>query len=154
MNNTRTPKEYSLDVYSDLITVKDVIKGTVNSLDQNPSFPFSDASVPELDVELHTLVDSRVNAVAQQYLSIASETPRGPGGRTVRGKIAVEFFERRRKRIGGGDGGGCGGGGGGGGGGVGVWFPGFAGQGGEREEEDCWERWILDVTVATPRTEA
>lgn len=95
--------------------------------------------------------------MAQHYLSIASETPRpsassaartasggagagaGTGGGGVRGQIAVEFLERRRKRTGG----------------VGVWFPGFTGngQGEGREEEVCWERWVLDVTVATPRTE-
>lgn len=56
----------------------------------------------------------------------------GGGGGGVRGRIAVEFYEKKRRRSG-------------------MWFPGLAGKG---EEEVCWEVWNLDVTVATPRTES
>jgi hypothetical protein len=54
------------------------------------------------------------------------------GGNGVRGRIAVEFFEKKRRRSG-------------------LWFGGLAGKG---EEEVCWEIWTLDVTIATPRTES
>jgi len=49
----------------------------------------------------------------------------------VRGQLAVQFFEKRRKK----------------GGGLG-WFG-----GGRAEEEVCWEIWRLEVTLATPKTE-
>jgi hypothetical protein len=50
----------------------------------------------------------------------------------VRGRIAVEFYEKKRRRPG-------------------HWFGGLTGKG---EEEVCWEIWTLDVTIATPRTES
>jgi len=43
----------------------------------------------------------------------------------------VQFFEKKRRR-----------------GGLG-WFG-----GGKAEEEVCWEVWMLEITLATPRTEA
>lgn len=54
------------------------------------------------------------------------------GGGGVRGRIAVEFYEKKRRRPG-------------------HWFGGLTGKG---EEEVCWEIWTLDVTIATPRTES
>lgn len=62
----------------------------------------------------------------------------GNGGR---GRLAVEFYEKRRKKAASG---------------AGAWFGGrLAGRDGpEREEEVCWEVWTVDVTIATPRTES
>lgn len=50
----------------------------------------------------------------------------------MRGRIAVEFYEKKRRRSN-------------------MWFGGLSGKG---EEEVCWEIWTLDVTIATPRTES
>lgn len=50
----------------------------------------------------------------------------------MRGRIAVEFYEKKRRRSN-------------------MWFGGLAGKG---DEEICWEIWTLDVTIATPRTES
>lgn len=50
----------------------------------------------------------------------------------MRGQIAVQFFEKRRRK----------------GGGL-AWFG-----GGKAEEEICWEVWMVEVTLAMPRTEA
>lgn len=50
----------------------------------------------------------------------------------MRGQIAVQFFEKKRRK----------------GGGLG-WFG-----GGKGEEEVCWEVWMVEVTLAMPRTEA
>jgi autophagy-related protein 101 len=87
-----------------------------------------DLTLPAIsDVELETLIDSRVTALVRQHLA----SPSG-GGNGVRGRIAVEFFEKKRRRTGG-------------------WFGGLAGKG---EEEVCWEIWTIDVTIATPRTES
>ena len=82
------------------------------------------------DVELETLIDSRVNALVRQHLSTSSNSYSAGNG--VRGRIAVEFFEKKRRKSG-------------------MWFGGLAGKG---EEEVCWEIWTLDVTIATPRTES
>lgn len=79
------------------------------------------------DLEVETLIDARVNALIQQHLSTASNSATGG----VRSRIAVQFFEKRRKKSG-------------------AWFTGLTGSG---EEEVCWEIWTLDITIATPRTE-
>lgn len=90
-----------------------------------------DLTLPTVnDVELETLIDSRANALIRQHLSTPSNSYSGGNG--VRGRIAVEFFERKRKKAG-------------------TWFGGLTSKG---EEEVCWEIWTLDVTIATPRTES
>jgi hypothetical protein len=90
-----------------------------------------DLTLPTVnDVELETLIDSRVNSLIRQHLSTPSNSYSGGNG--VRGRIAVEFFERKRKKAG-------------------TWFGGLTSKG---EEEVCWEIWTLDVTIATPRTES
>lgn len=98
-----------------------------------PSFRPSTLEVLDLtlplvqDPELETLIDDRVGQLIRQLSSTSS------GKGSVRGQLAVHFFEKRRRKSGG----------------LG-WFTG-AGKG---EEEVCWERWCLEVTIATPRTEA
>ena len=77
----------------------------------------------------------------RQHLTSTEGTAVGAtGGGGVRGRIAVEFYEKKRRRPG-----------------AGMWFGGLAGKmagGGATEEEVCWEIWTLDVTIATPRTES
>jgi autophagy-related protein 101 len=75
------------------------------------------------DVELETLIDQRSTALVRQ-LGASSDM----GGRStgVRGQIAVQFFEKRRRK---------------------AWFS------NKGEEEVCWEQWTLDVTLATPKTD-
>lgn len=80
------------------------------------------------DLELETLIDARVNTLIQQHLSSTSNSPNGG----VRGSIAVQFFEKKRRKAG-------------------LWFGGLSGR---NEEEVCWEIWTLDVTIATPRTDS
>ena len=75
--------------------------------------------------ELETLIETRVGQLSRQLSSDTS--PQG----SVRGQLAVQYFEKRRKK----------------GGGLG-WFG-----GGRAEEEVCWEIWRLEVTLATPKTE-
>lgn len=95
-----------------------------------------DLTLPAInDADLETLIESRVNALVRQHLSLAAGDQDGQvsgGGGGVRGRIAVEFYEKKRRRSG-------------------LWFGGLAGKG---EEEVCWEMWTLDVTIATPRTES
>lgn len=100
------------------------------------TFDVLDLTLPAInDADLETLIESRVNALVRQHLSPTSgnqDGALGGGGGGVRGRIAVEFYEKKRRRSG-------------------LWFGGLAGKG---EEEVCWEVWTLDVTIATPRTES
>ena len=79
------------------------------------------------DPQLETLIDTRVGQLIRQL----SSTSAGKG--SVRGQLEVQFFEKKRRK----------------GGGLG-WFTGAN----RSEEEVCWEIWCLEVTIATPRTEA
>jgi autophagy-related protein 101 len=74
------------------------------------------------DVELETLIDQRTSTLARQ-LDTSSDV--GARNGSVRGLMAVQFFEKKRQK---------------------AWFT-------KGEEEVCWEQWTLDVTLATPRTE-
>lgn len=98
------------------------------------TFDVLDFTLPAInDADLETLIESRVSALVRQHLSSAAGAQDGKvGGGGVRGRIAVEFYEKKRRRSG-------------------MWFGGLAGKG---EEEVCWEIWTLDVTIATPRTES
>jgi hypothetical protein len=80
--------------------------------------------VPE--PELENAIDTRVYQLTRQLSS--SNSPNGG----VRGQIAVQFFEKRRRKAGG----------------LG-WF-GTA----KANEDVCWETWRLEITLATPRTES
>lgn len=151
----RRPPEYILEVFADPTCVKDIIKGTharyihcfetlANLTGLRPgilhtiffhryfpsirpsSIEVLDLTLPTItDVELETLINTRTTALIRQLSSTTSPNS------SVRGQIAVQFFEKKRRR-----------------GGLG-WFG-----GGKAEEEVCWEVWMLEITLATPRTEA
>ena len=75
------------------------------------------------DVELETLIDQRTATLVRQLDTSSDMGARSTG---VRGLMAVQFFEKKRRK---------------------AWFT-------KGEEEVCWEQWTLDVTLATPRTES
>ncbi|PLB51853.1 DUF1649-domain-containing protein [Aspergillus steynii IBT 23096] len=140
MEPRRTPPEYFLEIFADTTTVRDVLKGVLNLIFFHRYFPsirpttfdVLDFTLPAInDVDLETLIDSRISSLVRQHSSSTTSAPDGGGG-GVRGRIAVEFYEKKRRRSG-------------------MWFGGLAGKG---EEEVCWEVWNLDVTIATPRTES
>ena len=152
----RRPPEHTLEIFADPTAVKDVVRGTCLHPAQvlchlsNPSvagilhtiffhryFPtlrpstidILDLTLPYVsDPDLVSLIDTRAYQLTRQLSS-----PTAPNG-SVRGQIGVQFFEKKRRK---------------GGGGLG-WF----GGGGRGEEEVCWELWRLEVTLATPKTEA
>ncbi|KAL3465793.1 DUF1649-domain-containing protein [Aspergillus heterothallicus] len=143
MEPRKTPPEYFLEIFADTTTVRDVLKGILNLIFFHRYFPsirpttfdVLDFTLPAInDVDLETLIDSRISSLVRQHSSSTghelSSGTTGTGG--VRGRIAVEFYEKKRRRSG-------------------MWFSGLAGKG---EEEVCWEVWNLDVTIATPRTES
>ncbi|GES66915.1 DUF1649 domain protein [Aspergillus terreus] len=138
MEPRRTPPEYFLEVFADTTSVRDVLKGILNLIFFHRYFPsirpstldVLDFTLPAInDADLDTLIDSRISALIRQHSAPASASASSGG---VRGRLAVEFYEKKRRRSG-------------------IWFGGLAGK---AEEEVCWEVWNLDVTVATPRTES
>jgi len=127
----RRPPEYILEVYADPSSIRDVVKGILNTIFFHRFFPsirpktrdVLDLTLPVVDdVELETLIDQRTAALIRQIDTTSNL--HSTGG--VRGQIAVQFFEKRRRK---------------------AWFT-------KGEEEICWEQWTLDVTLATPRTES
>lgn len=83
-----------------------------------------DISLPAVDdVDLETLIDQRATTLVRQLDDLAQQ----PQGGSGRGQLAVQFFEKRRKKT--------------------YFF-------GKADEEVCWEQWTLDVTLAKPRTES
>ncbi|KAI9040247.1 autophagy-related protein 101 [Aspergillus affinis] len=141
MEPRRTPPEYFLEIFADTTTVRDVLKGVLNLIFFHRYFPsirpttfdVLDFTLPAInDVDLETLIDSRISSLVRQHSSSTTSSHDGGGNGGVRGRIAVEFYEKKRRRSG-------------------IWFSGLAGKG---EEEVCWEVWNLDVTIATPRTES
>ena len=151
MEQPRRPPEYILEVFADPTSIKDVVQGlrcsfypwvvlihlpgilhTIFFHRYFPSLRPSTIEVLDLtlpfvaDPELQTLIDTRVYQLVRQLSSTTSPNS------SVRGQIAVQFFEKRRRKAGG----------------LG-WFTG----GTKTEEEICWEIWRLEVTLATPKTE-
>jgi len=152
MMEQRRPPEYILEVFADPTSVKDVVKGTafgscstfhlklqltiysgiLHTIFFHRFFPsirpktrdVLDLTLPVVEeVELETLIDQRTAALVRQLDTSSDMGVRSTG---VRGQIAVQFFEKKRRK---------------------AWFT-------KGEEEVCWEQWTLDVTLATPRTES
>lgn len=148
----RRPPEYILEVFADPTSVKDVVKGValswcstfhlkfwltaysgiLHTIFFHRFFPsirpktrdVLDLTLPVVEeVELETLIDQRTATLIRQLDTSSDMGVRSTG---VRGQIAVQFFEKRRRK---------------------AWFT-------KGEEEVCWEQWTLDVTLATPRTES
>jgi autophagy-related protein 101 len=152
----RRPPEYIIEVFADPSSVKDVVRGTspyflpsmpTIHLSSKPNisgigilhtiffhrfFPsirpktrdVLDLTLPVVeDVELETLIDQRTATLVRQLDTSSDLGARNTG---VRGLMAVQFFEKKRRK---------------------AWFT-------KGEEEVCWEQWTLDVTLATPRTES
>ncbi|KAL1972091.1 hypothetical protein VTN31DRAFT_7310 [Thermomyces dupontii] len=155
MEPRRNPPEYFLEIFADSTAVKDVLKGILNLIFFHRFFPsirphtidVLHLTLPAIaDVELETLIDARVTALVRQHLSSPQPSSHEntnkntDPGNGVRGRIAVEFLEKKRpnRRSG-------------------MWgFGGLAGIGGKgaEESESCWEIWTVDVTIATPRTDS
>lgn len=91
-----------------------------------------DLTLPYVDDdELETMIDQRASALerqldAERSSGAGSNNTGGGGGGGGRGQVAVQFFEKRRRK---------------------AWLS-------RGDEEVCWECWTIKVTVAEPRTES
>jgi hypothetical protein len=87
-----------------------------------------DLTLPYVDDdELETMIEQRAAALERQLdadRSTGTATSGISGG--GRGQVAVQFFEKRRRK---------------------AWLS-------RGDDEVCWECWTVKVTVAEPRTES
>ncbi|KAF4124128.1 autophagy-related protein 101 [Geosmithia morbida] len=132
------PTEFILDVFADPRSVRDVVKGILHTIFFHRFFPaltprtrdVLDLALPYVDDdELETMIDQRVAALERQL--DAERSGAGAVGTTGatgggRGQLAVQFFEKRRRK---------------------AWLS-------RGDDEVCWERWTVKVTVAEPKTES
>ncbi|GAB1320168.1 hypothetical protein MFIFM68171_10378 [Madurella fahalii] len=133
--------EFTLEAFADPNSVRDVVRGILQTIFFLRFFPsvlpqtrdvlgLELAYVPEAEIE--TLIDQRVTALVRQLESERHQTPTSglgitpPSAGSGRGQITVQFFEKRRRK---------------------TWYN-MRG-----DDEVCWERWTVKVTVAEPRTE-
>jgi len=132
----RRSAEYTLEIFADRTCVKDIVKAILHTIFFHRYFtPLRPATSDLLDVtfphvsdpDLETLVEQRAQTLVRQLDVSPSTDPSYPkrheGGR---GQLVLQFTEKKRRK---------------------GWF------GGKADEDTVWETWILDVTLATPRTE-
>ncbi|KAF2418014.1 DUF1649-domain-containing protein [Tothia fuscella] len=130
--------QYTLEVLADPSCVKEVVKAILHTIFFHryfiPITPLTcellDQTLPAVDdVDLETLVDQRATSLARTINTPPSSHggPYTSNNNAGRAQIAVQFFEKKRKKS--------------------YFF-------GKADEEICWEQWTLDVTCATPRTES
>jgi hypothetical protein len=80
-----------------------------------------------LDLTLPAIDDVDLETLIDQRTAALVRAIESTHQQRGRGQLVVQFFEKKRKKS--------------------YFF-------GKADEEVCWEQWNLDVTLATPRTEA
>ncbi|KAH8895066.1 DUF1649-domain-containing protein [Thozetella sp. PMI_491] len=137
----RNPPEFILEAFADPTSVPDIVRGILHTIFFHRFFPsvlpqtrdVLDLTLPYVaDAEVETMIDQRTTTLVRQLEIERTQTHAGPGPASIgngsgRGQIAVQFFEKRRRK---------------------AWYN------VRGEEEVCWERWTVKVTVAEPRTES
>ncbi|CAK7263957.1 hypothetical protein SEPCBS119000_000744 [Sporothrix epigloea] len=147
MDQRPTTFEFTVETFVDPSSVRDVVRGILHTIFFHRFFPsvlprtrdVLDLSLPYIDdAELETLIDQRTTMLVRQLEEEKTASMSGGGGSGGggginshgggRGQIAVQFFEKRRRK---------------------AWYVMRAG-----DEEVCWECWTVKVTVAEPRSES
>lgn len=129
-------QEYALEIFSDSACVKDITKAILHTIFFHrfftPITPLTrdllDSTLPAIDdANLETLIDQRATSLVRVLDQNDMAQGKKGGGRA---QIAVQFAEKKRRKSG------------------------YAFWGSKGEEEVVWEVWVLDIAVATPRTDA
>jgi autophagy-related protein 101 len=154
-----TPPSHVLEIFSDQLLVRDLVKGILHTIffhryfpsirpslyTPGPSSTSSTSSQTALPIPLPAILDPPDIAaaiethVATLVAQLTSPSPGNvpPGG--SRGEIVVQFFDRKRRKTGY----------------TGGWLGRLGGGGNAQTDvEVCWEEWCLQVVVARPRSEA
>jgi autophagy-related protein 101 len=153
-----TPPSHVLEIFSDQLLVRDLVKGILHTIffhryfpsirpalyTPGPSSTSSTSSQTSLPIPLPAILDPPDIAaaiethVATLVAQLTSPSPGNvpPGG--SRGEIVVQFFDRKRRKTGY----------------TGGWLGRLGGGNAQTDVEVCWEEWCLQVVVARPRSEA
>ncbi|KAK6843761.1 hypothetical protein PG990_004367 [Apiospora arundinis] len=139
MDPQQNPQEFILDAFVDPTSVRDVVGGILHTIFFHRFFPslvpetreVLGLSVPYVnDAELDTMIAKRTGELHREVVinnSSAAHNAHNASGGGGRGTISVQFLEKKRRK---------------------TWYMRPSG-----DEEVCWERWTVKVTVAEPKTE-
>jgi autophagy-related protein 101 len=131
------PQEFILEAFADPSSVRDVVRAILHTIFFHRFFPgvtprsreVLDIALPYIeDQEVDTMIEKRAAELDRELQIASSSSHPHSGGGGGRGHISVLFMEKKRRK---------------------TWYMRAAG-----DEEVCWERWTVKVTVAEPRTES
>ncbi|KAF3925545.1 hypothetical protein ABW21_db0201535 [Orbilia brochopaga] len=126
------PPEFVLDTVVEPTFAKDVVKAILAAIFFHRLFPSIRPKTRDLlDLTLPSVDDAELDALIDNRTSSmirsVESTPGSSSAKTQIAKSIVSFFEKKQKRK--------------------AWFS-------TKDEEVCWESWLLDITLLYPRTEA
>ncbi|KAK8048356.1 hypothetical protein PG994_010086 [Apiospora phragmitis] len=132
MDPQQNPQEFILDAFVDPTSVRDVVGGILHTIFFHRFFPCLAPETREVlacrspyvnDAELDTMIAKRTGELHREVVLTNNNTSHNGGG--GRGTISVQFLEKKRRK---------------------TWYmrPSV-------DEEVCWERWTVKVTVAEPK---
>jgi len=125
------PPVFSLEVLTDHTLLNDVLKGVLCTIFFHRFFSsFRPKTRDILDLTIPSLDDQELDTVIDAGVASllrSIESSHSPAAALARGQLAIQFYEKRPRKA--------------------SWFA-------KAEEKVCWEQWLLNVTIVSPRTEA
>lgn len=130
------PPVFSLEVLADQSLLNDVLKGVLCTIFFHRLFTsfrpktreLLDLTLPSFDdLELDKMIESHAATLLQSIEAGPSNLTLSSSIIKSHGQLAVQFFEKRPRKA--------------------SWFT-------KAEEKVCWEQWLLNVTILSPRTES
>lgn len=123
---------FPLEVVAERAYVGEIVKAIISTVFFHRIFPpvrpkcsdVLDMTLPSIDdAAIEDLINTRVKTLLKGI-----DTGEFSAQGKSRGRISVQFFEKKRKKS--------------------AWFAVRA------DEEVCWEEWVLNITLLTPRTDS
>ncbi|KAF8241719.1 DUF1649-domain-containing protein [Wilcoxina mikolae CBS 423.85] len=124
------PPVFSLEVLTDRALLNDILKGVLCTIFFHRFFSsFRPKTRDLLDLTLPSFDDQELDTLIEARVASllrSIEASPSPSPTLARGQLAIQFYEKRPRKA--------------------SWFT-------KAEEKVCWEQWLLNVTIVTPRTE-
>ncbi|KAF3935509.1 hypothetical protein ABW19_dt0200790 [Dactylella cylindrospora] len=129
MSKMNRQPEFVLSVVVDPSFAKDVVKAILAAIFFHRLFPSIRPKTRDLlDLTLPSADDPDLDALIEnRSTTLIRSVELTPGAPSAKTQIAIQFFEKKQKRK--------------------AWFS-------TKDEEVCWEQWLLDITLLYPRTES
>nr|POE90352.1 meiotically up-regulated gene 66 protein [Quercus suber] len=123
----RRPPEFTLELSTDRMNVKDVVKGVLHTIFFHRLFTaLLPATHDVLDMTLpYVSLDNIDTLIAQRADTLSRALNSSPS--SVRGQLVVQFNEKKRRK---------------------GWFVAKA------DEESAWETWVINVSILSARSES